>query len=169
MERINVETNVSTAVVPEALSSLPETPSVQADEANGPSVRPANISQSGETRLNFVDYQLLEKLRTDALLYAKRIRVKQSFGVKHLVHILNTNRGNPTVLPKLEQWLDKIVDMGDETAIGRGTSRRRRPPCIIREGYGNGSGLRGKKRLVEKVHLQKLYDRRGLKGCASQH
>lgn len=166
LERSNVETSVSMTVVPEAQSSLPETPSVQADEANGPSVGPANVSHSGETRLNCVDYQMLDKLQHDALLFAQRIKTKQSYRVSHLVHTLSMRRGSPNIVPRLEAWLDMVLVTGDSTVGDRGTSNRRRPPRQIREGYGDGRGLRGKERLTEKVYLKKLYDRQGLKGVA---
>lgn len=168
LERITVETNVSMTVASEAQSSLPETPSVQADEANGPNVGEANISHSGETRLNYVDYQMLVKLKKDALLYARRIRADKSFRVKHLMYILNMPRGCPNVVPHLEAWLDKVLVMGDQSGDNRGTSKRRRRQSNIREGYGDGQEVRGKVRLTEKVYLQKLYERRGLKGVA-QH
>lgn len=168
LERVNVEASVSETVVPEAQSSLPDLPSEQTDEANGPSVGTANMSQSGETRLNYVDYQMLEKLRTDALLYAKRIRTTKSFGVKHLIYTLRMPRGSPNVLPRLEAWLDKVLVMEDRLGGNRRNSKRRQPQRNIRRGYGDGRNLRGKERLTEKVYLQKLYERRGLKGVA-QH
>lgn len=166
LERDNVETSVSVTVVPEAQSSLPETPSEQTDEANGPSVEAADVSHSGETRLNYVDYQMLEKLRTDALLYARRIRTKKSFGVRHLVHTLSMPRDSPNIVPRLEAWMDKVLVIGDRRNGNRGNSNRRRPPRNIRGGYGDGRELRGKERLAEKVYLQKLYDERGLSGVA---
>lgn len=168
LERINVETCVSATVAPEAQSSLPVSPSERADEANGPSVGTANVRHSGETRLNYVDYQMLNKLRTDAQLYAKRIRTKKSFGVKYLLHTLNMPRGCSSVLPRLEAWLDKVSSMGDETQDDNRNSNRRLPLRKIRGGYGDGRNLRGKERLTEKVYLQKLYNERGLKGVA-QH
>lgn len=162
-----VETNVEATVDPEAQSSLPDAPVVQTDEANGENMRDAGISQSRETRLNYVDYQILERLKGDAELYAKRIRVKASFRVNHLKHILNMQRRHPNVIPLLEGWLDRVIDMGDRGNGNSETSRRPRKRNI-REGYGNGRDLRGKARLTEKVYLEDLYNRRGLK-AVTQH
>lgn len=163
----NIETNNSMAVEPEALSSLPDTSENQADEANGVSILDTRMSHSGETRLNYVDYQILSRLKDDALLYARRIRVNASYKVKLLVHILKLERGHPNVIPLLEGWLERVIVI-EERRNGNGETSRRPQRCAIREGYGNGKGLRGKAKLTEKVYLEKLYDRRGLKGVA-QH
>lgn len=165
-ESENVETNASLTVESEALSSLPDT-SNRADEANDESILDTNISQSGETRLNYVDHQILARLRDDARLYAKRIRVKSSYKVQHLVHILNMERGHPSVIPKLEFWLDRVISVEGQENGNSETSRRPRN-CKIRKGYGNGKGLRGKARLTEKVYLDRLYEKHGIKGVA-QH
>lgn len=162
------EANVSNSVDPEALSSLPDND--QADEANGESISGATqISQSGGTGLNHVDRQLLARLREDAWLYASHIRVevKRSFCVEQLFNILNMDRGHPNVSSLLERWLGTVIDMDDGHNDENGSRRPRNQPPI-RAGYGNGRELRGRQRLTEKVHLQRLYEKRGLRGLA-QH
>lgn len=118
-----------------------------------------------ESELNYVDYQLLARLRDDSLLYSNQIktRVRQSYNVEQLRHILNMRRGSPSVSTFLEKWIEKTVNRG---STNRNTNRRRKPK--IREGYGSGKGLRGKKRLAEQTYLQDIYERRGVCGIA-QH
>lgn len=152
---------------PEAIPSQPTVPSTEADDANGVSISDTNINQPEVTRLNYVDIQILAALKDDALAYMRHTKVQMSFRAKHLVHILNMERGHPAVVRHLEQWLDKVVKVDDG---GNGNSETLRKPRQrnIRKGYGDGRGLRGKARLTEKVYLQDLYDRRGVKGVA-QH
>lgn len=164
---VDLESNLS-IVEPEALSSLPEaTPGNQADEANGANIpEPANRSRIEETRLNYVDYLLLEKLKDDARLYAHHIRpeIRRSFKVNQLLYALNMGRGGSGVTPLLERWLDGVLDKGE--SIGNNGNTRTRRKRQRPSGNGDGRGLRGDKRLNEKVYLQNLYDKAGLKGVA---
>lgn len=166
----NVETlNVSASmtVEPEAIPSQPSVSNIRADDANGANISGTNISQPRVTRLNYVDIQILGGLKDDALAYIKHTKVQKSFRAKHLVHILNMERGHPAVVRHLEQWLDKVVNI-DEQGNGNSETSRQPRQRNVREGYGDGRGLRGKARLTEKVYLQKLYSRSGVKGVA-QH
>lgn len=127
------------------------------------------ISSIEETGLNHVDHELLARIKDAARQYAKHIKrnVKQSYKVEQLLYILGMNSGNPQASVLLEEWLVDIVDMGGDGESGLRIPNKRCKPKI-REGYGQGRGLRGKKWSAEKAYLQNLYERRGVKGIA-QH
>lgn len=147
-------------------SSTETASSTREEEAIGVSMQGvAVVRQFKETGLNNVDYQLLAKLKDDATLYSNHITSKlgKSYYVKLLLHVLNMGRGAPAVNTLLEKWLEMVIKVSNTKRI---TSRRHQPK--IREGYGSGKGLRGKERLAEKVHLQRIYNRSGVKGIA-QH
>lgn len=164
-----IETNVETTVDPNAQSSLPEpNTDQQTDEANGRSITGAtSVSSTEETGLNHVDHLILARLSADTERYARQIKraVKVSYKVKQLLHILNMPREEVSVAAQLEKWLDSIINAegGDDLGVA---NNWRKPK--IREGYGKGKGLRGKRRLAEKAYLQNLYKKRGVKGVA-QH
>lgn len=162
------ETNVSiSAPEPEPDSSSTEpTQSVREEAGNGATlIGEAEISRIKESRLNYVDFLILAKLKDDTLLYASHIRhrVRRSFKVEPLLHIMNMGRGAPTVHTLLEKWLERIVNKGNAK---RSSDERRKPK--VREGYGSGRGLRGKELLAERNYLQGIYERRGVSGIA-QH
>lgn len=147
-------------VVDGAEGDLGETVEIHASGETG-------ISSIEETRLNHVDHELLARLRDATRQYAGQIKrnIKSSYKVEQLLHILGMNRGNPNASILLEKWLMDMVDMngGGESDL-RIPNRGRKPK--IREGYGQGRGLRRRKWLQEKAYLQNLYERRGVKGIA---
>lgn len=163
------EINVSITVAPLATPSQSDAPNGgnQTDGANVESISGnSNINQIKETRLNHIDDELLARLKTDALLYARHIRarVKKSFRVEQLLHILNMRRENPNVTTEIEKWLDKIFDK-DEGTDANSTHPRRRPTPA---GYGDGRGLRRNEKRKQWAYLQQLYEKQGVKGV-SQH
>lgn len=171
LDNVELETNVSTsATSPQTDSSISidNTTVNRDDEVSGSTtLGNANVSRIEETRLNYVDYQLLAKLKDDSLLYARHIRrdVRVLFNVEQLLNVFDMNRGDPTANTLLEEWLEKTINM-DGNAARMEANKRRKPN--IRKGYGSGKGLRGKKRAAERAYLQHIYERSGVRGIA-QH
>ena len=140
------------------------------EEVNGHDLREdGEVRKIKESRLNYVDYQLLARLRDDSRLYSNHIglEVRRSYHVKLLLHVLNMGRGAPTVSTLLEKWLEMIVGKVDGKQGTKRNSKQRRKPKTRVE-YRSGKGLRGNERRAEKAYIQNIYERCGVKGIA-QH
>lgn len=127
------------------------------------------------SRYNQIDHDLLAKLKEDTRLYARHIKAKPCFGLKHLLYVLlNVRRGDPSVVRLLEGWLDLVIKavMDDEDTIDDRSEKsgleRRNRRREIHDGYGTGRTLKGKARSREYEYLKSLYERRGIRAVA-QH
>lgn len=165
-------------VAPVDINNNPETesPSTESsqstqggEEVNGHILHEdGELRQFRESRFNYVDYQLLAKLRNDSLLYSNQIRseVRRSYHVKLLLHVFNMGRGGPTVGTLLEKWLKMVANKGDGDQGTKRNSKQRRKPTRVE--YRSGRGLRGNERRAEQAYIQNIYERRGVRGIA-QH
>lgn len=135
-----------------------------------------NTTSDATSRYNQVDYELLAKLKEDTRLYARHIKTKSCFGIKHLLYVLqNYRRGDPAVIPLLESWLDLVIKQVTGNASTNGNketvaTKTRKIRQMLNDQMISGSNrtLRGKARQLQYEYLQNLYKRKGIRPVA-QH
>lgn len=136
-----------------------------------------NTWSDASSRYNQIDHELIAKLKEDTQLYARHIKAKSCYGLKHLLYVLNNyRRGDPAVIPLLEGWLELVIKaVTDNTDSTDGNvrmvateTRKIRQRLADRKGCGQGKALRGKARQREYEYLESLYERKGIRAVA-QH